>query len=170
MPLTRRPIARRGPGIVLQPNKVAQVAVPTGVVPSPRQEATTYGTDTYTYFTIVGQSPQPLYTGDQEWAKLTLVLETAGSVAVSIRKTVTPVLSGKGILLTTNVPLSLTMPKGSRLYIAATAVNRVKVTVESIAWQEQQLGALVRGFSALASIFGPVSSAMGALTARLTRS
>jgi len=46
------------------------------------------------------------------------------------------VLSGKGQLLDTGVPTIFDVPKGQKLYIAATAVNRVKLTVGSLPWLE----------------------------------
>lgn len=96
-------------------------------------------TDTYTYFTTVpldGTTPI-LYNGDRLWAKVTLLLETAGPVAVGTRADIGPVLSGKGRLLTQNVAFEITIAKTSRLYILSTALNRVAVTIEPVPWAEQ---------------------------------
>lgn len=94
--------------------------------------------DTYTYFTQIPttgqQSTVQLYTADRTWAKVTLTLETAGPVAVGTVANLTPVLGGLGIILPVGVPLSWTLAKGSKLYIASTSVNRVKVQVDSIPW------------------------------------
>ena len=57
-----------------------------------------------------------------------LTLENAGPVAVGTMSAITPVLSGKGELLETDVPRTFYIAKGTRLYIAATGVNRVKLS------------------------------------------
>jgi hypothetical protein len=98
-------------------------------------------TEVYTYFTVAGMPPGKstpiLYNGDREWAEVTLVLETAGPVAVGTRADLFPVLSGKGELLITNVPMKFTIAKSDRrLYIASTAVSRVKVQIAPYAWAE----------------------------------
>lgn len=93
-------------------------------------------TDHYVVFTTeIGQSLN-FYSADQ-WVTIDLMLETAGPVAISTRANILPVLSGKGRLLTTDVPLSFVLPKGSRLYYAAENVNRLAFTVEPIPWMEQ---------------------------------
>jgi hypothetical protein len=149
------------------PNKTFQNGIPTSAPPSPQFSAQTYETETYTYFTVVGQAQNPLYNGDREWATLTLTLETAGTVEVSTKRNLLPLLSGKGIALRTGVPRPFTLPKGTRLYIAASAINRVTVTIEQQAWQEQQLGAMVQGTSSLHAMLQPITGAMGALVQRL---
>lgn len=78
-----------------------------------------------------------IYNGDRQWARVTLMLETAGPVAVGTSQNIRPVLSGKGQLLTTNVPATFTIAKGSRLYVAANGVNRVKRSIEPVPWLEQ---------------------------------
>lgn len=97
-------------------------------------------TQASTYFTKaqqVGQDVPILYNGDRTWVQLTLILQTAGPVAVGTSSNIVPVLSGKGVLLTTNVPFQITIAKGSRLYIASTGVNRVLVLLEPLPWLEQ---------------------------------
>lgn len=112
-----------------------------------------------TYFTKAGVTPTPiLYNGDRMWAKVTLTLETAGPVAVGNMAEITPVLSGRGQLLATNVPTPFTIAKGTRLYIASTSVNRVKVLVEPLPWLEQ-----------ITALVGQASSNILNLFAALTR-
>lgn len=97
-------------------------------------------TQTYTYITRVTgptEGTPILYNGDRLWAKIILTLETAGPVAVGTASDIGPVLSGKGRLLITNVPTEFIIAKTSRLYILATAVNRVSVTIEPLPWLEQ---------------------------------
>jgi hypothetical protein len=99
-----------------------------------------------TYFTsaLNGAASPILYSGDRMWAKVTLTLETAGPVAVGNMAELAPVLSGRGQLLETGVPTPFTIAKGTRLYIAATSVNRVKVVIEPLPWLEQ-ITALISG-------------------------
>lgn len=87
------------------------------------------------FTTTLGQSQQ-FYAADQ-WVRLQVMLETAGPVAIGTAAEITPVLSGKGRLLTTDVPYEVYLPKGSRAYYAAENVNRVAVTIEPIPWMEQ---------------------------------
>jgi hypothetical protein len=104
-------------------------------------------TEIYTYVTVAGlplngQTPI-LYNADRAWANVTLTLENAGPVAVGTRADLFPVLSGKGELLITDVPMTFTIAKGySRLYIAATALNRVKVQIAPFAWIEEVNGSI----------------------------
>jgi hypothetical protein len=93
-------------------------------------------TDHYVIPTVEIGVSQLFYTADQ-WVRINLMLETAGPVAVSTRANIVPVLSGKGRLLTTDVPLEFVLPKGSRLYYAAENINRLAFTVEPIPWGEQ---------------------------------
>jgi hypothetical protein len=71
-----------------------------------------------------------------------LTLETAGPVAVSTKQQILPVLSGKGQLLETGVPLRFELAKGNRLWVATTSLNRIKVTVQPLPWLEQLAGLL----------------------------
>ena len=82
----------------------------------------------------------------ESWVVVRLMLETAGPVAVGTRDDVAPPLSGKGILLPIDVEIAFPMQKGGRIFLAATAVNRVRFIVEPIPWYEQiatMLGKLV---------------------------
>lgn len=157
------PPSRGRPSLRTVPNKIAQVATPSDTPPSPQLSRANYSSNIYTYFTRVGPSPKPLYNGDLDWVQITLNLETAGAVVVGNAANLMPVLSGKGELLQTNVPRTFNLARGTRLYVAATAINRVGVKIEQFPWQQQQLGAL----EALAGLLHPVASALGAITARL---
>ncbi len=129
-PLNQRALTNRNQG-----------AVPA---PSPTIAGAELTTEIYTYFAkppVDGQLPT-LYNGDRQYAQVTLTLETAGPVAVGQRQNILPVLSGKGALLETGVPLTFTIAKGTRIYVAATAINRIKVSVQPIPWLEQITGIL----------------------------
>lgn len=110
------------------------VAVP----PAPRQEtgAGANRTQIYTYIAQPGPT-KLLYNGDRLWAKLTLTLETAGPVVVGEQSNLLPVARGVGDTLRVNEPYEVVIARGSKLYIATTAVNRVGVKVEPLAWLEQ---------------------------------
>lgn len=148
IPLPRflRPAASQAssaPPLVLPANsKIGPVSAPNrniATAPSPQAEQGRAEVRTYvqTYFTKVANDTDLLYNGDRQWARVTLELETAGPVVVGTVQKITPVLSGKGIQLTTNEERTITVAKGTRLYIASTSVNRVKVTVEPLPWLEQ---------------------------------
>ncbi len=115
----------------------------------------------YTYFTKISPATDILYTGDRMWGKVILTLETAGPVAIGDAVDITPVLSGKGQLLETDVPTVLDVAKGNRIYIAATSINRVKVEIAPYPWLEtitglagSLLGAIRGTVAGAASIFG----------------
>ena len=95
-----------------------------------------------TYFTkaAVGRDTPIVYNGDNHWARVTLTLETAGPVVVGQIAQLLPVLSGRGMLLETGVPVTFTIAKGTRLYIQSTGVNRVKRVIEPVPWMEQLTG------------------------------
>lgn len=95
----------------------------------------------FNYFTKVGTTEQ-LYAGQRQWVVVTLTLESAGPVAVGMFANLQPITSGKGILLTTDLPLKFTIAKGTILYITSTAVSRVKVQIEPLPWLEQITGVL----------------------------
>ncbi len=122
----------------------------------------------YTYVTKVqpsGSATPVLYNGDRMWARVTLTLEGAGPVAVGQQSQITPVLSGKGQLLQTNVPTTFNIAKGNRLYIAADSVQRVKVTVEAYPWLETFAGLL----SAMAGVIkAPVAAAVATMAGKIT--
>jgi hypothetical protein len=132
------------------PSEVGR-AIPPETIPSPDQRAGNYKSEATTYFTKAGPTRQ-LYTADRKWAKVTLLLQTAGPVAVGFSQTIIPVLSGKGILLATLVPAEFRVARGNKLWIASTAVNRVSVQIEEEPWLEQILGGVVRGFDILAQL------------------
>jgi hypothetical protein len=136
------------PAALKQPSKIG--LNPDGTYTDPNQATQApitvadTNSDSYTYFTQVatGNLPQTqlLYTADRAWVKLTLVLETAGPVAVGTKSTLTPVLGGAGILLPppstggNMTPLTWTLAKGNKFYIASTSVNRVKVVIDPYPW------------------------------------
>ncbi len=126
-----------------------QSAIRTGVAPGvteaePAIPAATGRVEMSTYFTKPSGN-EVLYRAES-WVRLRLMLETAGPVAVGSRDSVTPVLSGAGILLPIDVEITFPMTKGNRIFIAAVAINRVRVIIEPIPWLEQitiMLGQLV---------------------------
>lgn len=100
-------------------------------------------TDVSTYITKVGET-DVVYDGSRLWAKVTLTLETAGPVAAGTKQNLLPVLSGAGIVLDTDVPIAFTISKGNQLYIAANAVSRIKIQIESFPWVEQIAGTVAQ--------------------------
>lgn len=104
-----------------------------------------------TYFTKAGSS-QILYNGDRQWAKVTLLLETAGPVSVGNQAEITPVNSGKGQLLRTGVPAVFTVAKGTRLFVASTGINRISRLVEPVPWLEQITALVSNVIGAVAGI------------------
>jgi len=108
-------------------------------------------TDAYEMFTTEIGPSKVFYSADQ-WVKIELMLETAGPVAISTRAEITPVLSGRGRLLITNIPIEYILPKGSRLYYAAENINRVGVKIEPIPWAEQLSLEIRRAAAALTGL------------------
>jgi hypothetical protein len=127
-----------------QPSKIGPVSLDRNKAQSPKPSDTTGTSEDRirlsTYFTKIIPATDILYTGDRMWAKVTLTLETAGPVAVGDAADLTPVLSGKGQLLETNVPTAFDVAKGNKLYIAATSINRVKVEIAPYPWLETITG------------------------------
>lgn len=127
-----------------------QAAIEKGIAPGVTEEkpaipAATGRVDMSTYFTKPTGRSEVLYRAES-WVRIRLMLETAGPVSVGSRDNVTPVLSGAGILLPINVEITFPMTQGNRIFIAATAINRVRVIIEPIPWEEQKatmLGQLV---------------------------
>lgn len=154
-----RPTNKIGP--VSTNRTVAQTATPSDTTGSGETQSS-YDT----YFTKVpvdGEPTEIIYNGDRMWAKVTLTLETAGPVAVGNLSQIAPVLSGKGTLLETDVETVFYIAKGTRLYVAAAGINRVKRAVEPIPWLETitgALGGLVSGARAAAA--GAVAAAPAA--------
>ena len=118
--------------------------------------------DNYTFFTTIPIAGQPdstvLYTADRPWVRVTLILETAGPVAVGTKATITPVLGGAGILLPppsvggVGQPIVFNLAKGNKLYIASTSVNRVKVQIDPLPWLQDiffLVQAVVAGIASL---------------------
>lgn len=131
------------------PRSMPKTGLP--VVPTDRGTATAHAPNTLqgdlrtvlqTFFTKADLDAQIIYNGDRLWAKVTLTLEDAGPVSVGTMADLFPVLSGKGILLAPNRPAEFVIGKGSILYIAATAVNRVSMQIEPLPWLEQITGTL----------------------------
>ena len=111
-----------------------QVAMPKVIADIP---PATGRSEVSTYFTQVGGN-QLLYQAEG-WVRLRLLLETAGPVAVGTRDDILPVLSGKGALLSRDVEMVFPLTKGQRIYITATAVNRVRRIIEPVPYAEQAL-------------------------------
>lgn len=121
--------------------------------PSPalEQGGTQFRTELSTFITKIGPT-EILYDGTRIWAQVTVTLETAGPVAIGTKQNITPVLSGKGILLETLEPKTITIAKGDKLFIASNAISRVKVEIQPVPWLEQLAGTLSQvpaGFTAL---------------------
>ena len=133
------------PGNKIGMTDLGNRAIAQGATPSSNVGEGSNKSQYSTYFTQVPVSGQPtpiLYNGDRLWARVTLVLETAGPVAVGQSSNLSPVLGGSGIQLTTNEPLTFDIAKGTRLYILSTSINRVKFKVEPIPWLEMLAGLL----------------------------
>ncbi len=144
-------LARRAQSSSLVPTQTSKIGpvpstnrnVATAPEPQARQGAAETKTTATTYFTKVAtDETQILYNGDRQWALVTVTLQTAGPVVVGLVAKLTPVLSGKGIDLTPNVPVTLRVAKGNRVWIASTSVSRVKYVVEPAPWLEQITGLL----------------------------
>lgn len=127
-------IGRGLPGKVQAQVQANTLSQPTTI--DPEIPAFTGRTEINTYFTKVGGN-RLLYQAES-WVILRLLLETAGPVAVGARDDVEPVLSGKGILLPTDVEIEFPLAKGNRVFITATAINRVRLIIQPVPWQEQQ--------------------------------
>lgn len=127
-------------------------------------------TEIYTLFTIVGQQ---LFYSAENWVWVTLTLETAGPVAVSTRADVLPVLSGKGMILATNIPARFLLPKGDRLTIAANAVNRVNVQIEPYPFYDgiiQGMGTIVDAIRALVpSLASQLAQSVGVMASNAAK-
>ena len=74
-------------------------------------------------------------------ARVDVVVKIGGGLLSNPRQ-LDPVLSGKGQQLETGVPLSFFIAKGNRIYVAATAISRIKVTIQPLPWLEQFAGLL----------------------------
>ena len=138
-------VLQPGPGMSkLGPNTSTNQTQASVQAPSPTVAGAELATEIYTFFAkpVTDGRFVVLYNGDRQFAQVVLTLETAGPVAVSQKQQLDPVLSGKGQLLETGVPLTFFIAKGNRIYVAATAISRIKVTVEPFPWLEQFAGLL----------------------------
>lgn len=134
--------------------------MPPAKVPQPDQRLGTYKTQMYTFFTQPNKTVV-LYSADKPWQKLQVMLETAGPVVIGESQDLSPVTSGKGRSLITNVPLEVDIPMGNRIYILSSAVNRVAVTVTPIPWGEQILGGIVRAYQLITGALAALSGKGG---------
>ena len=131
----------KAPGTKIGMNQLGDRTKASAPVPSLNAGEGQNRTTIYTYFTKPGPT-EILYPGDRLWARVKLELETAGPVVVGSAESLLPITSGKGQRLTTGDEIEFVISKGSRIYIAATGVNRVKVTIEPIPWLEQMTALL----------------------------
>lgn len=99
-------------------------------------------TEIYTYFTVPDGETKLLYSAEN-LVRVTVQLENAGPVAVGQREDISPVLSGKGMLLPpgNTDDKTFVLSKENRLYIVSESVNRVKFIVEPIPFLEKILAA-----------------------------
>ena len=132
-------------------SKIGPVSLDRNVAQAPAPADTVGGgeikTFIDTYFTKIPVDGEPtdiIYNGDRLWAAVTLTLETAGPVAVGHMSSIAPVLSGKGQLLETGRPTTFIIAKGTRIYVVATGINRIKRTIEPIPWLEMISGLVSR--------------------------
>lgn len=147
------PHGKLGPNVSTNRN-TATVQAPSATVAG--AELTT---EIYTYLAkppVAGQLPI-LYNADRQQTQLILELEGAGPVAISTKQQILPVLSGKGALLKTGQRTPFYLAKGQRLYVAASSINRISVTIQPIPWLEQITGLLGRLVSTITSFFGWVT-------------
>lgn len=132
-------------------SKIAQTKLTdrgTATAPAPSPDFNSDRSKFSTYFAkapVSGESTPVIYPADRLWTDVTLLLETAGPVVVGDSAQLLPVLSGKGMLLPTGVPLTFRVAKGVKLYVQATALNRIKVMVQPVPWLEQITGLLSIG-------------------------
>jgi len=87
-----------------------------------------------------------LFQGNSAWSQVTLILETAGPVAVGTGPGV-KLTTGSGVRLTTGVPLSFPVARGERVYAASGAVSRIQVIAHPIAWGEHVANLLTAGLA-----------------------
>jgi hypothetical protein len=138
-------IVKPGSGMSkLGPNTTTNQTQASVQAPSPTLAGAELSTEMYTFIArpVTDGRFVVLYNGDRQFAQIVLTLETAGPVAVSRSQQLDPVLSGKGQTLETGVPLSFFVAKGNRIYVAATSISRIKVTIQPLPWLEQFAGLL----------------------------
>lgn len=137
---SRPPVSKIG--VVSLDRNVAQAPVPSDN--SATQDGRTLISTFFTSLPNVGDATQIIYNGDRLWGRITLTLETAGPVSIGTMSNLDPVLGGNGTLLTTNAPVVFDIYKGTRLYVLATGVNRIKVVVAPIPWLEMITGLVAK--------------------------
>jgi hypothetical protein len=117
-------------------SKIADIALPDSKGGETPKTLQTYRTEIYSYFTTPTDTSELMYSAEN-WVRIKLTLETAGPVAVGTSEQISPVLSGKGRLLNTDVEFEAYLAKGTRFYITSQTVNRISVTIEPVPWFEQ---------------------------------
>jgi hypothetical protein len=130
-----------------QKNPLSKFAPPA--LPTVKAEPALFRAETY--FTVPDGQTHLLYTA-QSWVKVRLLLESAGPVVYGQNQGITPVLSGRGSRLITGEEKEIELTKGSRIFIAAEAINRVSFSVSPIPFSDV--------------IGGWVSALLGAITGR----
>jgi hypothetical protein len=123
-------------------------AIPHPPQPQGSQEAGNYNTDLRTFLTLAGQITQ-LVPAQRSWVKGTFILETAGPVEISTSSQ-WQFLNGQGMTLITDQPITVTLPRGTNLYVQSGSSNRVRYQVEPYPWLEQITGSVQQGFAKLA--------------------
>lgn len=130
------------------PNKASKALERFAPPSLPTVKPTSTKTRMYTYFTEAGET-KLLYSAET-WVKARLILEDAGPVAIGTDQNITPVLSGKGIVLPTGVEVEFYISRGDRIFIAAEAVNRVRFIIDPIPF----LGSIQMALDAIVNLIG----------------
>jgi hypothetical protein len=135
----------------------------TAPAPSPALAGAEVKTEVNTYIAKPASdgTAAVLYNGDRQYARVTLVLETAGPVVVGTKQQLYPVTSGKGERLDTGVPFTFNIAKGDRIWVATTSINRIKVQIGPVPWLEQITGLL-------GGIVSQVTGVLGGLVSKIT--
>ena len=118
-------------------------------------------TKTFTYQTIPDGKTHLVHSAEKAWLSVELSLMTAGPVVFGTDQELSPVLSGRGNLLSpSGEPKRMLISKGQRLYIAAEAVNQVTIILQPIPFMATIIKQLDSGFSGLKGIFGSTLRAL----------
>lgn len=93
-------------------------------------------------FTLFTDAPfgitRNLYSSPPDtWTRVRLLLETAGPVSVGTNENLGNVLGGQGIILPTGEWVTWDLSSADRLYWVAESINRVKVSIEAIAYGDE---------------------------------
>lgn len=146
-----------------QQSKIPPVSLHHGIAQTAQPGDTAGTSETklaiQTYFTtaqLPGQDTPIIYNGDRQWARVTLTLTSAGPVAVGQFAQISPVTSGRGQLLQTGVPTRFDVAKGNRIYITATGLNVVNLTIEAYPWLETITGLITSVFGKMGGVVGQV--------------